>query len=91
MGGKSWVAVLAAVGASWILGCSSSEVGYDPATGGHAGGGALCTPGETRTCVGPAACEGGQMCERDGYWGACDCGGIGPSGIHAAPASAPAR
>lgn len=34
-----------------------------------------CTPGETRACVGPGACRGGQSClpDRSGF-GACDCG-----------------
>jgi hypothetical protein len=37
--------------------------------------GALCTTGETRECVGPGACRGGQACQRDGSgFGACDCG-----------------
>ena len=34
-----------------------------------------CTPGDTRTCVGPGACNGGQVCGSDGNWGGCDCGG----------------
>jgi hypothetical protein len=34
-----------------------------------------CTVGETRACVGPGACQGGQSClaDRSGF-GACDCG-----------------
>jgi hypothetical protein len=43
----------------------------------------LCSPGETRTCVGAGACKGGQACAADGKsFGACDCG--------PAPAPAPA-
>lgn len=35
----------------------------------------LCTPGETRECVGPGACRGGQSCLMDGSgFSACDCG-----------------
>ena len=35
----------------------------------------VCSPGETRQCVGPGACEGGQACEEDGSgFGPCDCG-----------------
>ena len=42
--------------------------------------GEVCSPGETRSCVGPGACEGGQQCESDGAaWGECDCGGMGAS------------
>ncbi len=39
-----------------------------------------CTPGDTRTCVGPGACNGGQVCGSDGNWGTCDCGGGGSGG-----------
>lgn len=35
----------------------------------------VCTQGQTRECVGPAACKGGQACLADGSgFGACDCG-----------------
>lgn len=45
-----------------------------------------CTAGETRTCVGPAACKGGQACLPDGKgFGPCDCGPSLPP-----PAAAPA-
>jgi hypothetical protein len=34
-----------------------------------------CTPGDTRVCVGPGACAGGQACLPGGAaWSACDCG-----------------
>jgi hypothetical protein len=34
-----------------------------------------CMPGTTRTCVGPAACQGGQACLPGGAaFGPCDCG-----------------
>jgi hypothetical protein len=34
-----------------------------------------CVPGESRACVGPGGCQGGQACKQDGtgYTG-CDCG-----------------
>ena len=36
----------------------------------------ICDPGETRVCVGPGACSGGQSCDPDGKsWGTCTCGG----------------
>lgn len=35
-----------------------------------------CTDGDTRECVGPGACAGGQFCERE-TWSACDCGSPG--------------
>jgi hypothetical protein len=44
-----------------------------------------CATGETRVCVGAAACKGGQACLADGSgFGPCDCGPV------AAPAPAPA-
>lgn len=44
-----------------------------------------CTAGETRTCVGAAACKGGQACLPDGKgFGPCDCGPSVPP-----PAAAP--
>jgi len=44
----------------------------------------ICDPGNTRTCVGAAACRGGQSCDSSGHWSACACGaggaGAGSSG-----------
>jgi hypothetical protein len=34
----------------------------------------LCSPGDTRECVGPGACRGGQICSESG-WSDCDCAG----------------
>ena len=42
--------------------------------------GDVCEPGSTQTCVGPGACEGGQVCKDDGSgYGECDCG-VGSGG-----------
>jgi hypothetical protein len=41
---------------------------------GGTGGSTGCAQGETRACVGPGACPGGQLCVADGTWGVCDCG-----------------
>ncbi|HXK20433.1 MAG TPA: hypothetical protein VNG33_21635 [Polyangiaceae bacterium] len=39
----------------------------------------VCTKGETRACVGAAACKGGQACLPDGSgFAACDCGPVTP-------------
>lgn len=39
----------------------------------------VCTQGQTRECVGPAACKGGQACLADGSgFSACDCGASVP-------------
>jgi len=50
-----------------------------------------CTPGETRACVGPGACQGGQSClpNRSGF-GACDCGPAPAAPAPAPPAEVPA-
>jgi IgGFc binding protein len=39
-----------------------------------------CSPGDTRTCVGPGACPGGQQCGANGQWSPCDCGAGGTGG-----------
>ena len=38
---------------------------------------AQCSSGDTRVCVGPAACKGGQSCGDDERWSECDCGNGG--------------
>ena len=41
--------------------------------------GAICVPGSTQACVGPAACNGGQSCLPDGSgFAPCDCGAQTP-------------
>lgn len=35
-----------------------------------------CNPGDTRKCIGPGACSGGQKCGLDSHWKDCDCGTI---------------
>jgi len=54
----------------------------------------ICAAGETRECVGAAACKGGQACLADGSgFGPCDCGpatppASPPTPVPAAPADA---
>ena len=37
--------------------------------------GSVCTKGSTQACIGPGACQGGQVCLPDGSgYGPCDCG-----------------
>jgi hypothetical protein len=77
-------------------GCgSSSDLDFGSESGGSvtgAGGASIgvggtpgiqCSPGMTRQCVGPGACEGWQACGGVGTWGICVCGspstgGMGP-------------
>lgn len=41
---------------------------------------AVCVPGETKVCNGPARCVGGQACRGDGTgFMSCDCGDAGAS------------
>jgi hypothetical protein len=77
-----WLTAAAALAAAPACGGSSTDQGriQGGADAGAVGAGA-CTPGATRVCVGPAACQGGQLCAADGHWGGCDCGGgVGGSG-----------
>ncbi|MDP1822775.1 MAG: hypothetical protein Q8L48_06025 [Archangium sp.] len=38
----------------------------------------VCTPGDTRACLGPGQCAGAQFCNETGSgFSACDCGGTG--------------
>jgi hypothetical protein len=49
-----------------------------------------CGVGETRACIGPGACQGGQACLPDGSgFGACDCGSVAASATPVAPGPAP--
>ncbi|RYZ10019.1 MAG: hypothetical protein EOO73_00075 [Myxococcales bacterium] len=50
----------------------------------------VCTTGETRECVGAAACKGGQSClpDRSGF-SPCDCGPLPLAPAAAAPSEAP--
>lgn len=66
---------------SLLSACGSSESepaggagqgGSDSGTGGSSG---VCSLGDTRECVGPAACKGGQVCGADKVWSGCDCRG----------------
>ncbi|MBI5531667.1 MAG: SUMF1/EgtB/PvdO family nonheme iron enzyme [Deltaproteobacteria bacterium] len=45
----------------------------------------VCKAGETRVCVGPGACQGGQLCTPQGSWSGCDCGSGGADGGIDAP------
>jgi hypothetical protein len=59
----------------------------------------VCSTGQTRECVGAAACKGGQACLPDGSgFGPCDCGDQTPKApasaadpATSAPATAPAE
>lgn len=74
------------VGAALVLG-SLGALGAVAACS-SSGKSSACVPGETRACVGAAACNGGQSCLADGAsWGACDCGALTDSGTPDAIAS----
>jgi hypothetical protein len=74
----AWLLAAASLG---FGGCSSGG-GLVSGGGGWGTGGAstACDPGDTRACVGPGSCAGGQLCQADGTWSACDCGLQGGGG-----------
>ena len=73
--------LVASLGTSLTLagGCGGDSEGGGNA-GSSTGGAGMCTAGDTRACVGPGACQGGQLCGPDGSWGSCDCGAGGTGG-----------
>ncbi|MBI3206197.1 MAG: hypothetical protein HYZ29_31970 [Myxococcales bacterium] len=74
-----WLIAGLGSGLSLTGGCGGDTDG-DGSAGTSTGGAGSCTPGETRTCVGPGACQGGQLCGANGSWGSCDCGAGGAGG-----------
>jgi len=53
----------------------STYVALPPRTDQPVAPAAVCVPGASQLCVGPAACQGGQVCLADGSgFGQCDCG-----------------
>lgn len=64
---------------------STTSEAPGPAAGASAGSlsSDRCSAGDTRHCVGPGACDGGQACGSDERWGACDCGASGGGGTAA--------
>jgi len=66
---------LAACGSSTSVLASAGGTAGATASGGA--GGTVehsCAVGDTRVCVGPGACAGGQACDPSGEWSPCDCG-----------------
>src|SRR5258708_5161368 len=57
--------VLAALASVLVVHCGSNS---------SAGAGPGCVTGDSKACVGPAGCTGGQVCTADGTYGPCDCG-----------------
>jgi hypothetical protein len=63
-------------GADVLLSTDKSESAANKPPGNVAN---VCAPGDTRACVGAAACKGGQACQPDGKaFGPCDCGPVTP-------------
>lgn len=57
-----------------LLACSSRST-RDGSKDVDSGTSLTCEPHATRSCVGPGACTGGQICADDGSgWSSCDCG-----------------
>jgi hypothetical protein len=55
--------------------------GNGTGTGGVGGGVPHCVPGDSKSCVGPGACAGYQVCAADGTYGTCMCGSGGMGGV----------
>lgn len=73
-----WITWVLATAVVSLSGCSSKDSNNNANAGGQSG---VCQQGETRECVGPAACKGAQACQLDLTWTNCDCGnGTGGSG-----------
>jgi len=72
------------VGLGLLVGCGGTGRGGGGGTGGTPGGGGSgvpkCVPGDSKSCAGPGACVGYQVCGVDGTYGACVCGGGGTAG-----------
>jgi hypothetical protein len=84
MGTTSVTRVLAGAAACVALSVAGS-CGSDTGAGED---GAACRVGDTRQCLGPAACPGAQTClpDRSGF-GPCDCGGGATGGAGGTPPS----
>lgn len=55
-------------------GGTTSATGSGGGNGSGGGAAGTCTPGDTQTCVGPGACDGGQSCNDAGTgWSTCEC------------------
>jgi hypothetical protein len=77
-------------GADVLLSIDSSSERDGSASAAAAKSSKACTAGQTRECVGPAACKGGQACLADGSgYGACDCGPAPQDAAAAAPPPTP--
>jgi hypothetical protein len=48
--------------------------------GGGSSGVPKCVPGQATSCTGPNACQGNQVCQDDGKFGACVCADTGTGG-----------
>ena len=69
-----WCALLCALFAQACGG--NSTVSPADATGGSASSDMACAVGDTRECIGPGACKGGQECAASG-WQQCECAAAG--------------
>jgi cysteine-rich repeat protein len=78
----SWILAVALIGAVSNLGVGCGDAsdtggtGQTTATTTNIG----CTPGQSEACACAAGAMGVQVCQPDGTFGTCDCGGAGGSG-----------
>ena len=70
-------ALLATIAMLMQPGCGGRAGSQESDLGVAGTAGLDCQRGDTRECVGPGSCRGGQQCATDGFWGTCDCGASG--------------
>ena len=61
--------------------CGSKTTTLSTSASAGANGSTECQAGDTRACVGPGACAGGQACDNNGRWTTCDCGSGGTAEV----------
>lgn len=67
---RVWALALSLV----LAACGGSDSDTELFGGGDAGSSGACVPGQSVACIGPAGCEGGQVCRDDGAgFEACEC------------------
>jgi hypothetical protein len=54
-------------------GVAGETTGRASSSGADASG-SSCVQGDTRPCIGPGGCRGGQICLSNAMWSSCDCG-----------------
>lgn len=81
------IATLFVSATTLAVACSKNDTNPDVATQTEEPSPPHCEQGDTRECVGPGACKGGQICDERGLWKPCQCGGAMWSAVREAGTS----